>query len=337
MNVTQRLRTHVEGHLDVKHPCPYCSFICTRTNNLRLHKKKLHLMDYQLEKNFMELKRIGRVSIKSDHSCHMCDEKFARRGALKMHMAKQHKDQEDDKQAIRGHKKVSFSEIKALISAQLEGKGTKYSCKMCSFSQPKRITNAILKMRQHIESHLKVQVSCTQCEKSFLSIRLMKIHRKTKHTYTGGEDGKVSVSFNSELDSKEKAKEQCQERVKSRISKRKEHTHKIEKGNAVKGSSIIKRSATKEISTKLENIETTNTLTNEEISEKIEANMTVDKDNSGKKRYVCRICWESGGQRTPMLLHVELHLGLQLPCPHCDSREKTRSNLKLHMFNAHKK
>ena len=239
-----------------------------------------------------------------------------------MHMAKHHKDQEGHKEAIRGHKRVSFSEIKALISAQLEGKGTKYSCKMCSFSQPKRITNAILKMRQHIESHLKVQVSCTQCEKSFLTIRLMKIHRKTKHTYTGGE---------------EKAKEQCQERVKSRISKRKEHTHKIEKGSTVEGSNSMRRSATKDISTKLEYVETTSTLTNEEISEKIEANMTVDKDNSGKKRYVCRICWESGGQRTPMLLHIELHLGLQLPCPHCDAREKTRSNLKLHMFNAHKK
>ena len=111
----------------------------------------------------------------------------------------------------------------------------------------------------------------------------------------------------------------------------------MEKGSTVEGSNSMRRSATKDISTKLENVETTNTLTNEEICEKIEANMTVDKDNSGKKRYVCRICWESGGQRTPMLLHVELHLGLQLPCPHCDSREKTRSNLKLHMFNAHKK
>ena len=39
-NVSQRFKSHVEGHLDLKHPCPYCSLVCTRTNNLRLHKKK---------------------------------------------------------------------------------------------------------------------------------------------------------------------------------------------------------------------------------------------------------------------------------------------------------
>ena len=405
-NVSQRFKSHVEGHLDLKHPCPYCSLVCTRTNNLRLHKKKSHLSEYKLEKNYIQLKMVGILPGKGNIFCKICDTKFVTKNSLEAHTRKQHQGGEDTAIA---QKKVSFSEIKALISAQLERKGSReneiFSCRMCSFSQPKRIDNVIVKMRQHIESHLKVQVSCTNCEKSFKAIRLMKIHRRNDHSMI---EIDTKVESITELEAERRVREQFQKISKGddktfkctvcdfktinkncnarremkvhtekhlnvhisctfcekvfpscrmvKMHKRRNHAseHENEKmlqsveAKKVKESNLSKQSLPekkisgghkqdKPASSNLKNIETTvgNTLKNEEISEKIEANMTVDKDNSGKKKYVCKICWESGHQRTPMLLHVELHLGMALPCPQCDSVERTRSNLKLHMFNAH--
>ena len=395
LNVSQRFKSHVEGHLGIKHPCPYCALVCTRSNNLRLHKKKSHLTDYKLEKNFIQLKKIDTMAGKGDIFCQICDIKFLTRNSLQMHIIKQHQEKEANVQKI-----VSFSEVKALINAQLERneKDGIYSCRMCSFSQPKRIGERIIgRVRQHIESHLKVQVSCTNCQKSFKSIRFMKMHRKNDHFVES--ETKVGVitesdaerrvqelfqktsnaneqtfkcdlcdykTTNKSCNSRRELKVHIERHLNVRISchfcekefvscrvlkihKRRDHAseYQKEKMEAKKESgwgkvSLSEKNQRKaggyqEDKPKSSNSKAISSLTNEEISEKIEANMTVDKDNSGKKRFVCKICWESGHQRTPMLLHVELHLGVELPCPQCDSVEQTRSNLKLHMFNAHKK
>ena len=403
LNVSQRFKSHVEGHLDIKHPCPYCALICTRSNNLRLHKKKSHLNDYKLEKNFIQLKKIETLAGTGDIFCQICDNKFVTKNSLQMHVTKQHHEKEDTDRA-EAQKIVSLGEVKALINAQLERKGEKedgiYSCRMCSFSQPKTIGNTIMKVRQHIETHLKVKVSCTNCGNSFKSIRLMKVHRKNDHLVEN--DAKVGAI--TELDAEKRVQEQFQKTTQAngetfkcntceyktinkscsarremkvhvekhlnvhincpfcekefvscrvlKIHKRREHASKYENEKMVQSMEVKKgkldlpkagqRKGDKPDSSNIKNMESratslVDTLTNEEISEKIEANMTVDKDNTGKRRYVCKICWESGHQRTPMLIHVELHLGIQLPCPHCHSIEQTRSNLKLHLFNAHNK
>ena len=77
---------------------------------------------------------------------------------------------------------------------------------MSTFSQPKTIGNTIMKVRQHIETHLKVRVSCTNCENSFKSIRLMKVHRKNVHLVEN--DAKVGAI--TELDAEKRVQEQFQ-------------------------------------------------------------------------------------------------------------------------------
>ena len=75
----------------------------------------------------------------------------------------------------------------------------------------------------------------------------------------------------------------------------------------------------------------------DDIMKQIEEKMIVDKNESGKRRYRCGECFEFGYQRTPMVLHVELHLNIQHTCTECGAVEFTRSAFKLHMFNVHKK
>ena len=55
-----------------------------------------------------------------------------------------------------------------------------------------------------------------------------------------------------------------------------------------------------------------------------------------REQYKCIVCGELGDSKTHIILHIELHLNIDHHCTKCDNVEKTRSDLKLHMFNAHK-
>ena len=42
-------KTHIEGHIDIAHPCPYFSAVCTAAQYLHMHKKRQHLKDLEVE------------------------------------------------------------------------------------------------------------------------------------------------------------------------------------------------------------------------------------------------------------------------------------------------
>ena len=53
-----RFKSHVEGHFEIRSPCPYCEAVFTLTRFLELHKEKMHFKDNAAErearKSFVE-------------------------------------------------------------------------------------------------------------------------------------------------------------------------------------------------------------------------------------------------------------------------------------------
>ena len=76
-------------------------------------------------------------------------------------------------------------------------------------------------------------------------------------------------------------------------------------------------------------------LSSEDISKKINQYLEVTKTPTGEKQYRCTVCGKQVISKTPMILHMEIHLNIDHPCTKCETVEKTRSDLKLHIFNAH--
>ena len=76
-------------------------------------------------------------------------------------------------------------------------------------------------------------------------------------------------------------------------------------------------------------------MSSEDISKKINDYLKVTKTHTGEKQYGCTVCGKQDISKTPIILHIELHLNIDHSCTKCETVKKTRSDLKLHMFNAH--
>jgi hypothetical protein len=419
-NVLQLFKYHVEGHLNLRNPCPYCMATFKTSNILRTHKKKKHVKDYKMEKHVR--KNVTSKKVKMSMECKHCDKTLPSARALVTHLAQGHNEKRlNVKQEVK-----TKNEVKALIQEQLDcnvnNRRKEYSCKVCLYSLPtsEGRNNSLQLIKRHIEKHLKLTVSCTDCPEIFPSINRLNLHRKEEHQYNRLNMSSVRARQEQSEDKRSVTEEEAKSMVEEQLiadhedlsgrrllkcktcnyikesndvnARREMKTH-IEKHlnielkcqfcerrfknrrllkqhNAAKheaesikheaesfkheAESILddrkvvdiikavdqirlirskkpnkmsKAKEAEEIASKAKEAE--------DIAVKVEANVEVTKLASGKRQYRCRLCGETGGARTPLLLHVELHLDISHACARCDTVERSRSGLKLHMFTAH--
>ena len=72
----------------------------------------------------------------------------------------------------------------------------------------------------------------------------------------------------------------------------------------------------------------------EELDQKIEEKIGRQEDG----KFVCKPCGKLFKVKQHAKEHTEIHfVGLSFPCPHCESRLRTRTSLRMHVCKYHKK
>ena len=303
-NVMQIFKLHVEGHLKIRSDCPYCPSTFSKSNSLKEHKRILHLKDYRAEKYFIKFQLKPDTDTQkpeyNKYTCPHCDKMFRAFNSLQKHTEKNHGSVELQQKPITEKQAVQ------LVNDEIKVIDNEYKCKKCNYTLPKSDGNSGREIKVHIEKHLNIKLFCQICNIVVRSLRLLKEHKKRDH-----EDERV---LEKQLST-----------VLKKVDRMEINKNLTEKMIQKKGKQID------------EGKEPHKVKETDDIVKQIEEKMIVDKNESGKRRYRCGECFEFGYQRTPMVLHVELHLNIQHTCTDCGAVEFTRSAFKLHMFNAHKK
>ena len=146
-------KTHIEGHLDIAHPCPYCSAVCTAVQYLHMHKKRQHLKDLEAEKTCLTPLRDKTKEYGVKPSV------------------------EDVLRQVLTRKRM----INVEVREQTVAKNEEVVCKVCHRVFPRTIKNVMTIVKLHIEGHLNIKVNCPYCPSMFTKTSGLAVHKNKVH------------------------------------------------------------------------------------------------------------------------------------------------------------
>ena len=183
------LKLHIEAkHEGIRHPCSQCSYQGSSKYVLAQHKLNMHT-------DFKEL-----------HSCDKCENEYASKNRLRLHIAKKHEGKRypceecqfkaSEPAYLRKHIKVIHRNIRvscplcdAKLSSNHEVKlhveskheGIKHPCSQCSFQGSSKNTLTQHTLKMHTDYKSTTAHKCTQCGNEYASKNRLNQHIATKH------------------------------------------------------------------------------------------------------------------------------------------------------------
>ena len=73
-----------------------------------------------------------------------------------------------------------------------------------------------------------------------------------------------------------------------------------------------------------------------ELDDLASQSMSLVVDETGQRLWSCDLCGKTNKDKYKVRRHMETHLKLQHPCPHCDKHPPNREALRLHIARHHK-
>ena len=73
-----------------------------------------------------------------------------------------------------------------------------------------------------------------------------------------------------------------------------------------------------------------------ELEDLVSQSMSQVVDETGQRLWNCDLCNKTNKEKYKVRRHMETHLKLHHPCPHCDKQPPNREALRLHISRYHK-
>ena len=214
--------------------------------------------------------------------------------------------------------------------------------------------------RVHVETHLKLEIPCADCEKKCITTETLMTHRRKKHR--GASRGDIKIFCPSQMEPQLLSEiEDGRKELQKKATEPKEcddlltkestinSTKTVEKDNKVLKNNIATEEykspekpsghASSEVEVNLNYADRrlyfrTKITSVEALKTEISKNMETDRSN-GMINLYCKIC--GARKQTNLRLHIATHLNISLPCAVCNNVFNSERTLTAHTLQHHGK